>query len=307
MGLKDAAAKNFFGRPDILAVLLDCLFFGGKRFLRKSRITDICGEHPRIVRAEGGGYKTDSSSRDKLFECEAEDEIVSIGLEFQARNDKKMIPRIMKYNSRLFSDLLSNNGTVHRVMNIVLSFDKNEECASNLLQLITVRKSKFNKYFFNYGYINLNIYDLAEKLDIFPCGELKDVLYLFKCAKENRPFMEDLAESRLKRMRRMSRDAAFVCAVFLGFELDINDDTEETDMCDEVRRFIRKCKKEGREEGRMEGREEGRMEGREEGRKETVIMIVKRLLQASFGILEICDYTGASEDAVRDIAMSMKS
>ena len=103
--------------------------------------------------------------------------------------------------------------------------------------------------------------------------------------------MEDLAESRLKRMRRMSRDAAFVCAVFLGFELDINDDTEDTDMCDEVRRFIRKCKK----------------EGREEGRKETVIMIVKRLLQASFGILEICDYTGASEDAVQEIAMSMKS
>ena len=47
--------------------------------------------------------------------------------------------------------------------------------------------------------------------------------------------MREIAESRLKRMKKMSRDAAFVCAVFLGIELDIDDDVEVVDMCDEVR------------------------------------------------------------------------
>ncbi len=248
MGLKDAAAKNFFGRPDVFAELLDCIVFGGRRILRRSRITDLCGEHPRIVRSDGGGYRTDSSCRDKLYECDAGNEVVAIGLEFQARNDRKMVPRTMKYNSRLYSDM-SDRGSVHRAGNIVLSFDRNGGCASSLLQMIGSRKSCFDRIFFDYGYVNLNIYDIAEKLDRFPCGELSDVLYLFKCVKEKRPFMEDIAESRLRRMRRMSRDAALVCHVFLGIELDIDDDVEEVDMCDEVRRFKRECKKEGRKEG----------------------------------------------------------
>ena len=34
----------------------------------------------------------------------------------------------------------------------------------------------YDKYFFNYGYVSLNIYDIAEKYDKFPCGELRNVL-----------------------------------------------------------------------------------------------------------------------------------
>ncbi len=43
----------------------------------------------------------------------------------------------------------------------------------------------------------------------------------------------------LKRMRRMSRDAALVCEVFLGLKLEIADDAEVVDVCNEVRRFER--------------------------------------------------------------------
>ena len=301
MGLKDAAAKNFFGRTDVLAELLDCVVFGGRRLLRRSRITDICGEHPRIVRKDGGGYRTDSSCRDKLYECDAGDEIIEIGVEFQARNDRRMVPRTMKYNSRLYSDMLDGNA-VHRTGNIVLSFDMNGSCPSSLLQIIGKRKSRFDKIFFDYGYVNLNIYDIAEKLDRFPCGELSDVLYLFKCVKEDRPFMKDIAESRLRRLRRMSRDAAFVCAVFLGIELDIEDDVEVVDMCNEVRRFKREC----RNEGRREGLKEGLKEGRKEGEWETIKRVVKNLLRASVGIQAICNYTGASEETVKEIALSLE-
>ena len=215
MGLKDVAAKNFFGRPDVLAELLDFVVFDGKAILRQSRITDLCGEHLRIVRAEGGGYRTDNSYRDKLFECDFGGKAIKIGVEYQSRNDRKMVPRMMKYNAKLYSDM-SDRGAVRKIGNIVLSFDRNNKSKSSLQQMIDEQPCVYDRLFFDYGYVSLNIYDIAEKLDMFPCGELNDVLYLFKCVKENRPFMADIAKSRQKRMQRMSRDAALVCEIFLG-------------------------------------------------------------------------------------------
>ena len=138
---------------------------------------------------------------------------------------------------------------------------------------------------------------------MLPCGELKNVLYLFKCAKENGRCMENMARGVMKRFRRMSRDAALVCAVFLGFELDIDDDVEEVDMCRMVSDFKRKCKNEGRREGKAEGLKIGR----EEGARDTFRKFVARLLSQSRSILEICDLTGASEDDVREVALSIQS
>ena len=320
MGLKDAAAKNFFGRPDILAELVDCLMFGRRRILRRSRLTDLCGEHPRIVRAEGGGYRTDNRYQDKLFECDTGDEVASISVEYQARNDSRMVPRVMEYNARLLEAEIESGGGCRRVMNLVLSFEASDARApSDLVQMIDVKKSVFDKYFFNYGYVSLNIYDIAEKLDLFPCGELRNVLYLFKCANESGRCMEEMARGTLRSYRRMSRDAAFVCAVFLGFKLDIDDDMEDIDMCKMVRDYTRKCRNEGRREGKEEGLREGKEEGlregkeeglrlgREEGERNAFIKFVARLVGQSRSILEICDLTGASEEDVREAALSIQS
>ena len=101
----------------------------------------------------------------------------------------------------------------------------------------------------------------------------------------------------------MSRDAAFVCAVFLGFELDIDDDVEEIDMCKMFKDFKRKC----RREGRQKGRQEGRQEGLEEGKRIAFRDFVARLVGQSRSILEICDLTGASEKAVREAVLSLQS
>ena len=306
MGLKDVSAKNFFGKPEIMAELVDCALFGGRRVLRESKITDLCGEHPRIVRAEGGGYRTDSRYRDKLFECDSGDEVVTVGVEYQAREDRRMVPRIMDYNSRLYSSM--DDGS-RRIVNLVLSFDTSPTRAPcELVQMMDRRKSRYDRYFFNYGYVSLNIYDIAEKFDRFPCGELRNVLYLFKCAKENnRRCMPGMEKGSLRRFRRMSRDAAFVCAVFLGFELDIDDDVEEIDMCRMVKDYIRKCRREGLKEGKAEGLKEGKAEGLIEGERNAFRKFVARLVGQSRSILEICDLTGASEEAVREVVLSIQS
>ena len=93
----------------------------------------------------------------------------------------------------------------------------------------------------------------------------------------------------------MSREAAFVCAVFLGFELDIDDDVEEIDMCKMFKDFKRKC------------RREGRQKGLEEGKRIAFRDFVARLVSQSRSILEICDLTGASEKAVREAVLSLQS
>ena len=218
----------------------------------------------------------------------------------------------MDYNARFYDTTLVNGGNCRRIMNIVLSFDTSRSHAPcELVQMMDTTKSVFDKYFFNYGYVSLNIYDIAEKLDLFPCGELRNVLYLFKCAKEGSQCMEEMAKGGLRRFRHMSRDAAFVCAVFLGFELDIDDDLEEVDMCKMVKDFMRKCRKEGKAEGLAEGKAEGLAEGLrlgiEEGERNAFRKIVARLVSQSRSIIEICDLTGASEDVVREAVLSIES
>ena len=42
-----------------------------------------------------------------------------------------------------------------------------------------LKDSTAEDYCFDYGYVYMNIYDIAEKLDMFPCDEMQDVLYLF--------------------------------------------------------------------------------------------------------------------------------
>ena len=74
---------------------------------------------------------------------------------------------------------------------------------------------------------------------------------------------------------------------FLGFKLDIDDDAEVVDMCNEFRRFERKC--------------------REEGKREALVEYVKRLVKKGLSILEICDFTGASDETVREIILSLES
>ena len=167
--------------------------------------------------------------------------------------------------------------------------------------------------FFNYGYTGLNIYDIAEKLDMFPCKEMQDVLYLFKMENEGVAFMDAVMNGRLK--GRLSRDAAIVCAVFLGLEIRIDDNEENCDMCKAVKDMKKKWQREskalGIEVGRTLGIEEGikigEARGETRGKTSAIKEIVIRLLKKSKSILEICDITGASRETVEDISLALQN
>ena len=309
MGLKDTAAKNYFGRPDVLASILDYILYDGRQVVQAEQLNDLCGEHPRILQIEDGSYRTDCRYRDKLFEYNNGKETVSIGVEYQARKDYGMSPRIMDYDSRRYKHLFKQ-GKMHRIINIVLHFYKSlKKSPSSLLEMFNTSKSVVDRHFFNYGFTSLNIYEMAENYDKFSCEELQHVLYLFKCDREKRPFMEDLENGTLKGV--MSRDAALVCAVFLGLKLEIEDNSEEIDMCKAVSDFRRKCMDEGKrlgiDEGKRLGIDEGKRLGIERGRMQAIREIVESLFNQNYGVREICKLISVPFETVQESALSLQN
>ena len=156
-------------------------------------------------------------------------------------------------------------------------------------QSIRKTTSKAAGHFFDYGFTSLNIYDLADKYDKFSCEELRKVLYLFKCDREERLFTDAFEDAKLT--GTMSRDAAIVCAVFLNLDLKIDDNTEEIDMCKAVRDMKRRCVD----------------EGRKEGREDTLRGIVARLRKMKKSDHEICHLLGVPEETVQRIELSVQS
>ena len=156
------------------------------------------------------------------------------------------------------------------------------------------------EYCYDYGFINLNIYDLAEKYEQFSCIELKEVLHYFKVDQDKGELVNALTKGILK--GRLSRDAALVCAVFLGLKIRLDNDDEEIDMCKAIRDFKKECIREGKILGRLEGREEGQRIGEENALR----TFIKNLLDNSFSFLDICKLTGASEEKVEEITLALQ-
>ena len=228
-----------------------------------------------------------------------------------------MSPRIMDYDSRRYKHLFKQC-KMHRIINIVLNFDKSlKKSPSCLLDMFKTSKSVVDKHFYNYGFTSLNIYEMAENYDKFSCEELQQVLYLFKCDREKRPFMEDLENGTLKGI--MSRDAALVCAVFLGLKLEIEDNSEEIDMCKAVSDFKRKCINEGKklgidegkklgiDEGKKLGIDEGKKLGIEKGRMQARREIVESLFKQNYGVMEICKLISVPFETVQEITLSLQN
>ena len=286
MGLKDTAAKNFFGRADIMANLLDFVLYNGQSTVQPSQLRELSGEHYRILQDETGKFKTDNRFRDKLFEYDTGCGKLVVGFELQSKDDNRIVLRVMGYDNKRNNEMLSS-GQSSRIINIVLSFDrKKRHPASSLEEMFGPAPPIAEKYCYNYGVISLNIYELAEKSEMFSCKELKEVLHYFKNAQDREQLMKAITEGALK--GRLSRDAALVCAVFLGLEIDIDNEAEEIDMCKAFRDFKKECIKEGKEIGIAIGEENA------------LRTFIRNLLDKSFSLLDICMLTGASEKRVQE-------
>ena len=295
MGLKDTAAKNFFGRPEVLACLLEYVLPKVMGSIQEDKLRLVSGEYYRILKNEDGQYITDNLFRDQLFEYDNGREVISIGLEYQSQHDRNMVLRIMGYDLRRYNDL-QKEGRMHRIINIVLEFEQDGRTGPcELNQMMPPGCGIAEGLFYNYGFVSLNIYDLAEKYEQFCCEELKKVLYYFKVAKEGGPILEVMASGHL------SRDAAYVCIAFLDVEIELSNEMEDVDMC----KAVDDCKRRYKEEGRTEGLAEGMAKGMAKGRAETVREVVTSLLKKHCNHSFIKETTNASEELIQEIALSM--
>ena len=105
MGLKDTAAKNFFGRAEVLASILDYILYQCRPTVQAGQLCDLCGEHHRVLQNEDGSFRTNNRYRDKLFEYDNGEEVVTVGFEYQAYDDNKMTFRVMDYDHRRYKEL----------------------------------------------------------------------------------------------------------------------------------------------------------------------------------------------------------
>ncbi len=305
MGLKDTAAKNFFGRPDVMANLLDYVLYGGQPTVQIEQLRELSGEHYRIMQDENGKFKTDNRFRDKLFEYDTGKGKLTVGFEYQSKDDKRMLLRIMGYDHKRNNEMFAS-GQRSRIINIVLCFDRKKQHppATSLEKMFGAAPPIAAKYCPDYGYIGLNIYDLAEKSERFSCKELKEVLNYFKNAQDREHLMKAITEGVLK--GRLSRDAALACAVFLGLEIDIDNEAEEIDMCKAFRDFKRECIMEGKKLGIDEGKKLGIDEGKKLGEDNALRQFIRNLLDKSFSFLDICTLTGASKEKVQEILLALQ-
>ena len=132
---------------------------------------------------------------------------------------------------------------------------------------------------------------------------------MFKCEKDERLFTRVLRNHRL--MGKMSRDAAIVCAIFLGLKIKIDDESEEIDMCKAVSDFRRKCIDEGKRlginEGKRLGMDEGKRLGMEKGRMQAIREIVESLFKQNYGVMEICKLISVPFETVQEITLSLQN
>ena len=304
MGLKDAAAKNFFGRKDVMASILNYLFHGGENVIQESQLRDMNESSYHIVQFPDGSFKTENRFRDKLFEFDNGKRMYSVGLELQSRDDTRMVLRIMEYDIDRYSQIDADHA-MHKIINIVISFDRSRrKPPTRLSDMLPQDDDTPDAFFFDYGYTYLNIYDLAEKIDMFTCRELRDVLYLFKLENDGGHFEEALKDRRFR--GRLSRDAVLVCAIFLGMKIRISDDKEAYSMCRLMKEIEKKGFNEGKTVGREQGFKKGHRQGLKQGEANTVRRIVIMHLQNGYDMPEICKVTGATLKDVREIANSIK-
>ncbi len=304
MGVKDGVAKNFFGRKDVMVAILDYLLYDGRDVVMESQLHEVNESYYEIVQTPDGHFRTDNRYRDKLYEYGDGQNVISVGLELQSRNDRKMVERIMVYDARRFNEL-DDEHRMHPIINVVLSFDRNRRSPPCKLSEMTGDGNQLDGgHSFDYGYIPLNIYDMAEKTEMFPCDELQNVLYLFKTQNEGGNFMKALSKGRC--VGRLSRDAALVCAVFLGLDFKIVNGKEYYDMCKAIRDIKSDARRQGFRHGRKSGLREGEAIGEARGRTETIKSIVMRLLKRRCPMHEITDITGTTIDDIHQIELSMQ-
>ena len=304
MGLKDTASKNFFGHLEVMASLLEYAFSicGIDKRIDKRHLRMVSGESYRITQGPDGRFRSENRYRDRLFEYRNGRERMSIGLELQSHKDDRMLPRIMSYDARRYGTLMKER-RMHRIVNIVLNFDKNGVAPPDRLTHFMTSDSPElpDGLFYDYGFVSLNIYEMAENLELFRCNELRRVLYYFKLARERGPLVREMSTEPL------SRDAALLCAVFLGLDIKIDDESEEIDMCKAVQDFKRECMKLGEKRGEKRGLEKGEKRGLVKGRLEKLTEIVQCLVAKGLSLGEIALLINTPKDVVEKLALSTET
>ena len=261
MAEKDMAAKAFFGRPDIVADLCNCIFFKGKKLVRAEDVRDLSTELTVGAPDKGNHGKAPDSLRicDALkritYLFRRRRESFDLGIEYQSTGSRNYLFRPLDYLGRLFTRIIIAwrkrlEPLILPIIMVTLNLTCRPwtyPCSLNLrFKGVDRRLRKFMKFTINV----IDPFTLDEKIINMMCPELKTVINCFRFSRD-REMLFRILESVPG--GTLSREAVHLLNTFLDLGLKIPEKEEKVVVCKAVKEMKLFLVHEGEKKGMQKG------------------------------------------------------
>lgn len=331
MGRADAAAKIYMSKNHRFADVFNYFLYAGRQVIRPENLRDLNTEELSIPYGKGGRAAAKNKKerfRDvfKELACKEDDRAayLILGIENQTEVHYAMPVKTLLYDAMQYAGQVDEIEDFHRsahdsrghnsgeflsgfykedrikpVITLTILFNAQAwDGPVNLREMMTIQDPEILQYLPDYSIHLIQPALLsAEDLTGFQ-SDFADVMRFMKLSGDKKQ-MKDLLECDEDFGRiytHMSTDAAMVLNECAGLNLEINVNTEVTDMCKAWDDMREECRAEGRSEGLTEGIRKGMAQGIESGEKRIVIRLHR---QGRTG-QEIADLTGIEAERIAE-------
>ena len=294
VGVKDSAAKKYFGKREVFADLCNAFIFRKAGWLDASKLLESPTEYNELIGKETSGYSAFRQERDLAFMAYTDGErgYAIICAELQSVADATMPVRVMKYDSLAYAYQLqkrigSSNGVFLPVTTIVVNLGRKPWNVPTSLYGMFPQVDDFVKTFVPNYWINVfDPYVVDEKIRSLLCTDLKDVVNLFRYSDNGDMLFKMYANDN---SAFLSSEGIKLVNTCLDMRLKEPENEGRLEMCKAVEDIM----------------EMGRKEGRQEGLTKKAFEDAINALRLKIKQSDVCAITGLSQSQVAQLASEM--
>ena len=306
-GVKDTAAKRYFGQKEVFADLCNAFLFQERGRLKPSMLKPMPTEYNELLPAIDGRHGSRKRTRDLSFQAYTDGDAgyALICAEFQSAADNTMPVRVMEYDSLGYACQLRQGtggsaGKVLPISTIVVNLGRESWKGPTSLHGMFPEVNDFVKA--NVPDYPIRIYDPRTEdtkiLDLL-YTDLKIVSYLFRFSDRGDLLAQMYGDDGTSSLCRDGVDLVNVC---LDMNLKEPEEGRRLEMC----KAVEDLKAMGRKEGRKEGIARGIARGRKEGISEGIAKVAANALRNRMSLVDVQAITGLSEARILQIAQKIK-
>ena len=296
MGKQDTQMKQYMGNNRRFANLINTSVFKGKKKLQKEYLEERDTTELSVILEGDEVLPYTQKYQDIMKEAiiKENDHMISIliGLENQTYIDYLMPLRVLNYavlnynkqirekekkkykDTNEFLSGVSKDTKVKPVLMVVLSWVQGPwDGPTSLKELYDVSDEEILEILPDFKMVMISPYDMSEEeLDKYD-EDLGKVLRFIKRCGEAKEGKEVLRDSDIE-YTKVDRENALLLRELTGKEFEIEENQEEINMLESMKRLFEVEKMKGKEEGKLEGI----IEGEEKGRTEEALNNIRSLM-----------------------------